>query len=233
MRVILALAMEFVIQISMLEIVSSLFTCEISYPGLCVPDTMACIDPHGLIDSGNPVLNALPSQSINVSCSVWDIPSVPVVTATDNDPCFESVVTYKEWTDVEQPTCKSSTIWRKWETTDPQEKKAAFTQEIIRQADESAPEWDEFPEDKMLLFAHSGDEGSLSPDYTGWPTFIEACQPGVVVKYEDTVSTDIAFRGEKLVQRIWTVTNECDNSNSRTQMIHIVTITTIGSKRAL
>ena len=39
----------------------------------------------------------------------------------------------------------------------------------------------------MLLFAHSGDKGSLSLNYTGWPTFTEACQPGVVIKYGDTV----------------------------------------------
>jgi hypothetical protein len=201
-----------------------LYTCEASYPGLCAPDTMDCVDPNGLIDLENPVLHGLPPAEINLTCSVLDMPDVAKVTSTDNDLCFEAVVSYEEWTDIEPPTCADRTIWRKFKTSDPQGNTAEFTQTFLLKADVEAPQWDVFPEDKELIFSDSDDEGSVSPDVTGRPTFVDACQKDVVLKYEDAISIDILNPGKKRIDRYWTVTDACDNSNLRRQTIHILTL---------
>jgi hypothetical protein len=202
-----------------------LYTCEASYPGLCAPDTMDCINPLGLIDLENPVLHGLPPAEINLTCSVLDIPDVATVTSTDNDPCFDAVVSYEESTDVEPPTCDDRTIWRKWSTSDPQGNTAEFTQTFLLKADVEAPQWDVFPEDKVLVVSDIGDEGSVSPDLTGRPTFFaDDCQKDVVLKYEDAIRISILSPGKKSIERYWTITDDCNNSNLKRQTIDLVTL---------
>jgi len=127
-----------------------------------------------------------------------------------------------ETTSVEPPTCGPRTIVRTWRTEDQQENTNEFTQTIHVLADTTAPQWDYFPEDTTVLLLRSGEQGSISPEYTGWPTFIEACKDIVHVSYQDDVSIlDTSCPGEKLITRTWNATDSCGNVNLRIQEISI------------
>jgi len=68
---------------------------------------MNCKDQGGLIDKEGPTLFNLPPD-ITVSCQPQDIPLAPNdVYATDNDPCFDAVVEFTEWTNIAPPTCSA------------------------------------------------------------------------------------------------------------------------------
>jgi len=65
---------------------------------------------------------------------------------------------------------------------------------------------------------------STDPSNTGLATGTDACDPMPVVSHEDTI-TEGECPQERTIEREWTATDNCDNSNSDTQMINVVDTT--------
>jgi hypothetical protein len=106
-----------------------LFSCLTSYGPFCAWDKMDCKDPEGLIDIENPRLKNLPLAQVPV-CLISNVPSVPKVTAIDNDPCFTEEPAFRELSIASTPSNGQTSLNRTWSVADPQENMDEFVQTI-------------------------------------------------------------------------------------------------------
>ncbi|GAT63464.1 Ig-like domain-containing protein, partial [Paludibacter jiangxiensis] len=137
------------------------------------------------------------------------VPEAATLTATDN--CdVAPVVTYKEVrTD---GVCPSTyTLTRTWTATDACSNSASKTQ-VIKVQDTTAPVLSEAPADATV-------ECNAVP-VAATLTATDNCDAAPVVTYKE-VSTDGACPSNYTLTRIWTATDACSNSSSKTQVITV------------
>ncbi len=162
-----------------------------------------------VIDDTAPVLFGIP-QNITVECN--DIPALPSPTATDN--CDDDPeISFEEFST--EPDCGSQNyqIFRTWTATDNCSNLSARTQ-IITLFDESAP-----------VFTVTPPNITAECDNIPSPAFVEAedaCNNGAVLMMtEEIVENSGDCTHNYILNRTWTATDSCGNSDTFTQEITV------------
>lgn len=160
-----------------------------------------------VVDTTNPLLVSVP-PSVHTSCDM--LPTPPTVTADDN--CEESLVV--QASDVrEDGSCPNEyLIIRTWSVTDGSDNTASQSQ-TVTVTDIDAP----------VLSGTPGDTTVDCDDIPAPPTVVanDMCDTGLIVTYTETVEPH-TNTNEYRIFRDWVATDQCGNSGSHSQTIHVV-----------
>ena len=149
-------------------------------PGSCA--LFECRDSDSLLDNISPILHNLPPAEITVSPE--NIPPPAKVYATDNNPCFDANVIYKE-TSQEVNLCGSFKLTRKWTVLDPlpQRNKAEYEQIIhveVTCQPSSAPSISKIP--SLQPSKQPSRVPSAQPSISSYPSHQPTLQPSISVE---------------------------------------------------
>ncbi|MCB9284988.1 MAG: HYR domain-containing protein, partial [Lewinellaceae bacterium] len=136
--------------------------------------------------------------------------------ATAEDNCSSVSIDYND--DVQPGDCIGKRIiTRTWTAVDACENESECDQ-TITVLDETAPEID-CPED-YEVDADENCSADLTPDAAGYATGTDNCDPDPAISFEDEV-VDGDCPGEIYITRTWTATDDCGNSTSCEQSVHM------------
>src|SRR5690606_14566424 len=158
-------------------------------------------------DTTAPVfVEALPTD-VTVECDA--VPTAEILTATDN--CSDVDVIYTE-TRTDGACENTYTLTRVWTATDECDNEVSHTQ-VITVEDNTAPAFnEELP-------------ASVTVECNAVPTAVvltatDNCDAEVTVDF-DEVRTDGSCANNYTLTRVWTVTDECGNTNTHTQVVTV------------
>ncbi len=167
-------------------------------------NTTTATQTINVIDTTDPVLSGVPADE-TVACDA--IPTVPVVTATDN--CsINLTVNYNETIGTGCPY----TITRTWDVTDDCGNTTTATQ-TINVIDTTDPVLVGVPADETV-------ECDAIPS-AAIVTATDNCATNLTVNYNETIGTGCPYT----ITRTWDVTDDCGNTSTATQTINVIDTT--------
>lgn len=162
-----------------------------------------------ILDTTAPVLSGVPAD---MTIEGPNVPSAPVVTASDN--CDASATV--EFSETSAGSCPE-VITRTWTTTDSCGNSSSASQTITIE-DTTAPELSPIPADITI---ECSDPAPTAPAITA----TDAVEGGVVVTLSETNTPATDCKNGSTIKRTWTTTDACGNSSSATQTITVVDTT--------
>ena len=176
-------------------------------------NTASCTQTLTVVDSTAPAIVCPPDLVLECDASI-DPARAGLATATDN--CSSTAVTYTDTVTV--GICLgASIIARIWTAADACGNTAACTQ-IITIVDTTAPAFDP-PSDRVLACDPKNLTDQTNPTDTGTPGHLVDNCSTVAVTYVDAGSSGGC---DRVVTRVWTVTDGCGNAAVHTQIITIL-----------
>lgn len=172
---------------------------------------VTCVQTITLVDTIEPFLT--PPDEASISCDASTDPTnTGMATAMDFcDPAPE--ITFID--DVSPGACPGqATITRIWIATDACGNSAAAIQ-IIMVGNDATPVLT-VPADVTV-----GCGADTHPSETGFASASSPCDPAPTLTFEDSVVAG-SCASEQIITRIWTVTDNCGNTASGTQTIHVL-----------
>jgi len=162
-------------------------------------------------DKSSPTLDFSPEleQQFTASCFISNLPSY---TVSSTDDCTEPTV---EYTEERSDTCEHEYILiRSWSVSDGAHKDTIRSQ-TVTVTDGTPPQLADVPDDVTVMGVTGLDTALLQQ-----PTATDNCanvQPVETVVDNDDTTTDCDYT----VERAWYVSDECDNSDTDTQIITV------------
>ena len=169
------------------------------------------------IDDEAPVFSSSLSDTIYLSCNDA-IPDSSTVSRSDN--CGIDQFTYLETSSAGGNCPVTDTIRRQFTAVDLCGNQSSYQQTIIIR-DDQRPVFQFLPplNDTVtcLQDAH--------PDFTGYPTATDNCDTEVRINYFDQLQNESTLPGcthQQRIIRIWTVQDDCSNTNTYVQTIQVI-----------
>jgi len=145
-----------------------------------------------------------------------------MVSASDNDPAFTQQYEELDAEEKQESAC-STTIYRKWKTTDPSNNEAVANYTAIIDRTGLGWDWKNFEEEIEVEYSIN----SFHPDIVGWPEAEDECGERLELLWEDERLSDT------MIKRTWSVNDECIDAESSMQFINHIAMAQSSSPSAL